>query len=129
MPRFPLAALIALAVAGCGGDSSQDEHQSLVDQAAAKQSQAAALGVPTPCNSDAQCGVLTFQEPSGKCLNPSYQAYSLVSASAGAASAAAADEATLAEQAVAAAPSGACPQALQRPPSATCAVNTCQLTN
>jgi hypothetical protein len=124
VPKLSCLFAIVMALAGCGGDSGQDA-QSLVDQAAAKQAEAASLGVPTPCDQAQQCGLLTFQTPSGQCLAASYQAYSLVSPSADAASAAAAQEVSLATRAAQASPPTVCTQALVRPPTLSCVANTC----
>ena len=71
-------------------------------------------------------GAQLLSEPSGHCAIASYRPYSLVSPTADAASAAAANERVLAERAVSLSPPTACSQAIQVPPSAVCVANTCQ---
>jgi hypothetical protein len=119
--------VLALAsLASCGGDSSPDAYQDAVDQASAAHDQAIALAVPTPCNSTQQCAIMTLAVPSGRCSISDYHAYSLVSPTADAASAAAANERALAQYAASLSPPTACPASIVLPPSAACVANTCQ---
>lgn len=74
------------------------EYDSLVDAAAAKRREAEGLAVGGPCKSADQCAVLRFDRL-GSCTGVAYKAYSLVSATAVAARAAAADYDALARQA------------------------------
>lgn len=78
--------------------SAKGEYESLIEAAAAKRREAEALLASGPCKSAAQCAVLRFDslEP---CGTVAHQAYSLVSATAKAAKAAATDYAALAQQA------------------------------
>jgi hypothetical protein len=118
--------LAVSSLASCGGDSGPDGYQMALDQANAAQAQAVSLAAASPCSAVQQCGVLRLTEPAGHCAVASYRPYSLVSATADAASAAAANERDLAERAVSLSPPTACSQAVQVPPSAVCVANTCQ---
>jgi hypothetical protein len=80
-----IAALISLAA--CGGSSTPP-----IDEANAKEAEARSLASATPCATDNQCAALQFIPPTGDCGCPSFLAYSLVAASAPAASAAAAQQ-------------------------------------
>ena len=73
-----------------------------------------------------QCGVLSLTTASGHCAVADYHVYSLVSPTADAASAAAANERVLAEQAVSLAPPSACTASIQPRPTPACVANTCQ---
>jgi hypothetical protein len=126
MIKTLLLVLALASLASCGGDSSTDDYQLAVDQANAAQAQAVSLAAASPCNAATQCGILALASPSGRCTVPNYRAYSLVSPTADAASAAAADERTLAQRAASLSPPTACSQAIQVPPSAVCVANTCQ---
>ena len=127
MLKNALLALALSSLASCGGDSaSESDYQQAVDQANAASAQAIALAVPTPCNATPQCAILTLAVPSGRCAIPDYHAYSLVSPTADAASAAAANERVLAEHAASLSPAAACPASIERPPTAACVSNTCQ---
>jgi hypothetical protein len=77
--------------------SAVGEHESLAEAAAAKRREAEGLAVSGPCKSADQCAVLRF-DSLGQCTGVSHKAYSLVSATAKAAQAAAADYAALAQQ-------------------------------
>ena len=87
---------------------------------------ARALGVPSPCQQDSQCGLLTFLEPTA-CPTQTYQVYSTVSATAVAAAAAAGQQVTLAQQAIALNPNPPqpCPLFAVRPPVPACVANRC----
>jgi len=123
-PRPLLVVLLLLA--SCGGSGS-DPYQAAVDQANEKEAEARAAGVLSPCADVSQCGVLSFQNPSGGCLSLSYKPYSLVSPTAAAASAAASEQNALARQALALVPSSgiSCPAVLPAPPVLTCAAGSC----
>ena len=77
--------------------AARGEYESLVEAATAKRREAEALALGGPCRSADQCAVLRF-EGLGQCTAVSHKAYSLVSATARAAKAAAADYAALAQQ-------------------------------
>ena len=131
MFKHPLLALALASLAACGGDSSSqdDDYQMALDAANAKQAEAIALAPASPCNAVQQCANLTFVQAEGHCSAMNYRPYSLVSATADAASAAAADERALALHAVAIAPPPptACATIITLPPSLACAANTCQV--
>ena len=128
MLKISVLALALIPLASCGGDSgSQDDYQMALDQANAAQAQAISLAASSPCNATSQCAILALTLPSGHCAIPDYRPYSLVSATADAASAAAANERVLAERAVSLSPQTACPASIERPPSAACVANTCQI--
>lgn len=127
MIRIPALVLVLVSLASCGGDSgSDDAYQQALDQANAAQTQAETLAVPTPCNAVQQCAILSLTVPSGHCAVASYRPYSLVSPTADAASAAAANERMLAERAVSLSPPTACAASIEQPPAAACVANTCQ---
>ena len=126
MLKTAIFAVALASLASCGGDSSNDEYEQALDQADTAQAQAIALAVPSPCNAAAQCGVLSLTTASGHCAVADYHVYSLVSPTADAASAAAANERVLAEQAVSLAPPSACTASIQPRPTPACVANTCQ---
>ena len=126
MSRTMALAFASTLLASCGGDSGSDDYQAALDQANAAQDQAVSLAVPSPCNAVQQCAILTLTEPAGHCAVPSYRPYSLVSPTADAASAAAANERALAQRAISLSPPTACTQVIQMPPSVVCVANTCQ---
>lgn len=118
---------LSLAIlAACGGSSSE-QHQEAVDQANRKEAEARAAGVASPCANVSQCGVLVFLEPSTTCPRFSYKAYSLVSPSAPAASAAAEQQVVLAALAVSLAPPSqvTCIPFVALPPVLSCVANAC----
>lgn len=119
--------VLSLAACGGGGSSEPDRYQQAIDQATQTQAMARALGVPAPCQQDAQCGLLTFLEPTA-CPTQTYQVYSTVSATAVAAAAAASQQVTLAQQAIALNPNPPqpCPLFAVRPPVPVCVANRCQ---
>ena len=119
-------ALALVSLASCGGDSTNDEYQQALDQENAAQAQAISLAASSPCNAAAQCGVLTLSLASDRCEVPQYHVYSLVSPTADAASAAAANERSLADRVVSLGPPSACIDAIQLPPTPACVANTCQ---
>src|SRR4051812_45265729 len=87
------AFLVAVGVlAGCGGSSDSAVYQQAVDLANAKESEARSLAADNPCDQLSQCGTVAFVAPTGACPALSYKPYSLVSATAVAASAAAAQQ-------------------------------------
>lgn len=77
--------------------SAAGEYENLAEAAAAKRREAEGLAAAGPCKSADQCAVLRF-ESLGQCTGVSHKAYSLVSATAKAARAAAADYNVLAQQ-------------------------------
>jgi hypothetical protein len=121
-----VSALVSLA--SCGGDSAPDDYQMAVDQANAKQAEAITLAPASPCQAVQQCANLALIAPEGRCPAPGYRAYSLASATASAASAAAADERSLAIHAISIAPPPivACAATVIQPPGLACVSNTCQ---
>lgn len=128
MIKTTLLALMALSLASCGGDSGSDDYQMAVQQANAKQTEAISLAPASPCNAVQQCASLQLVSPEGHCGSPYYRPYSLVSPTADAASAAAADERVLAQHAILLAPPPiiACTAAVIAPPTLGCVANTCQ---
>ena len=131
MIRSTLLALVAtslVALVACGGDSGPDAYQVAVQQADAKQAEAISLSPASPCNAVQQCANLSLVSPQGNCAAPYYRPYSLVSPTADAASAAAADERTLADHAISLAPGPilACAAAGVAPPTLGCVANACQ---
>jgi len=118
--------VVLVVLAGCGGSDS-DPYQEAVNTANKKEGEARAAGTASPCTAASQCGLLTFQNPSPTCVNWTYKAYSLVSATAAAASAAASEQNVMARQALALAPpSGVvCPAVVPQPPALTCIAGTC----
>ena len=131
MSRTPsIVLLLALvSLASCGGDAGTDDYQRAVDQANAKQAQAITLAPASPCQAVQQCANLALIAPEGHCPAPSYRPYSLASATASAASAAAADERSQAIHAISIAPPPlmACTALFVQPPSLACVSNTCQV--
>jgi hypothetical protein len=121
-----MSALVSLA--SCGGDSGTDDYQRAVDQANARQAEAITLAPASPCQAVQQCANLALISPEGHCPAPSYRPYSLASTTASAASAAAADERSLAIHAISIAPAPivACTAAVIQPPGLACVSNTCQ---
>ena len=120
--------VLSLAACGGGGGSEPDRYQQAIDQATQTEAMARALGVPSPCQQDRQCGLLTFLEPTA-CPTQTYQIYSTVSATAVAAAAAANQQITLAQQAIALNPNPRqpCPLfAVRPPPMPACVANRCQ---
>ena len=87
-------------------DPAAGEYESLLETAAAKRRQAEGLAANGPCKSADQCAVLSF-EGLGQCTGVSHKEYSLVSRTAGAARAAAAEYNRLAQQAHAMLPASA----------------------
>ena len=128
MTKTTLLALMALSLASCGGDSGSDDYQMALQQAAAKRTEAISLAPASPCNAVAQCASLQFVTPAGHCGSVSYQPYSLVSPTADAASAAAADQRALAARALTLAPPPptACTTVVEAPPTLGCVANACQ---
>ena len=122
--------LLVLAIAGCGGGGGESEFEQAFAAAGAKEAQAASLGVATPCGQVDQCGSLQFANPTTRsCGTYHYQPYSLVSGTAAAASAAAAQQRDLA--AVSRSldkPNGVfCPGFVEPPPALACVANRCQV--
>jgi len=99
-----------------------------VEQAQAKQAEATSLSPASPCNAVQQCASLPLVSPQGSCGAPHYRPYSLVSPTADAASAAAAQERTLAGHALSLAPGTvvACTSVVVAPATLGCVANTCQ---
>jgi hypothetical protein len=120
--------VLSLAACGGGGESELNRYQQAIDQANQTEAMARALGVPSPCQQDQQCGLLTFQEPT-TCPTQTYQIYSTASATAVAAAAAASEQVTLAQQAIALNPNPPQPCPLlpvKAPPTPACVANLCQ---
>jgi hypothetical protein len=128
-----LLVLVMFGLAACGGggdgsESAASRYQQAVDQANAMEATSRNLGVPTPCQQNSQCGVLTFLEPT-RCPTQTYLVYSTASPSATAASAAAGQQVTLAQQAIALdpAPPQPCPLSpVRAPPLPVCMTGVCQ---
>jgi hypothetical protein len=123
-----LSGLAACGGGGDGGESGADRYQLAIDQADQAEATARALEVPSPCQQDQQCGLLTFLEPT-QCPSQTYQVYSLISATATAAASAASDQVTLAHQAIALNPNPPQPCPLfpiKAPPTPVCTSNSCQ---
>jgi len=128
MTKTTLLALMASSLASCGGDSGTDDYQMALQRAEAKRTEAVSLAPASPCNAVAQCASLQFVTPAGHCSSFSYRPYSLVSATADAASAAAADQRELAGRAIELAPPPvtACTTVIEAPPTLGCVASTCQ---
>ena len=128
MTRFTLLALTALSLASCGGGSNSNDYQTALDQADADRAEALSLAPASPCNAVQQCGALTLVQPQGHCAATGYTPYSLVSPTAEAASAAAADERVQAARAISLAPppATACTTLVVAPPTLGCVANACQ---
>ena len=121
-------AVWGLAACGGGGGPEPDRYQQAIDQANQTEAMARALGVPSPCQQDQQCGLLTFLEPTA-CPSQTYLIDSTVSATAVAAAAAASQQVTLARQAIALNPNPPQPCPLfpvRAPPVPACVANRCQ---
>ena len=127
MRAEPFVISLAL-LAGCGGASDTSAYQQAVDAANAQEAQARSLAADSPCQQASQCGTIAFLAPTGNCASLSYKAYSLVSPTAAAASAAAIQQQTLASQARALAPSSGiqCGAMVVAPPQLACNASTCQ---
>lgn len=125
----PLAAFVVpLALVACGGSSDAERADDAIARANAKEAQARAAGVVSPCASAAQCGSLVFLNPNPSvCGTLTFKTYSTVSASAAAASAAASEQVVLALQAraLAADSTVACPAVVETPPALACSANAC----
>ena len=115
--------VFTVAVAACGGGSdkvpsadaqetTESQYLALLQEAQQQKVEAIRLASDGPCSSDNQCSTLSFREPLPPCYFVSSTDYSLVSPTAAAASAAAANYDSLAKQAEAIAPpsnvSGSC---------------------
>ena len=120
-----LLAVSLMPLASCGGDSTSDDYQQALDQENAAQAQAISLAASSPCNAPTRCGVLTLSLASDRCEVPQYHVDSLVSPTADAASAAAANERSLADRVVSLAPPSACVASIELPPTPACAANAC----
>ncbi len=121
-------AVLSLAACGGGGGPEPDRYQQAIDQANQTEAMARSLGVPSPCQQDQQCGLLTFLEPTA-CPTQTYQIDSTVSATAVAAAAATSLQVTLARQAIALNPNPPQPCPLfpvRAPPVPACVANRCQ---
>lgn len=120
--------VFSLAACGGGGGSEPDRYQQAIDLATQTEAMARVLAVPSPCQQDRQCGLLSFVEPTA-CPTQTYQIYSTVSATAVAAAAAASQQITLAQQAIALNPHPPQPCPLfpvRAPPVPVCVANLCQ---
>lgn len=126
MRHLPLLTVVTVLVA-CGG-GSDSAYQQAVDRANAKEAEARSLAVDNPCGQVSECGAVAFLAPTGACATWSYKAYSLVSSTAGAASAAASEQQVLAGQARALAPASdtACAATVIAPPPLACNASKCQ---
>jgi hypothetical protein len=128
MSRIAFALVAGLpCLASCGGGASPNAYEQAVAQANAAEAEARALGVPAPCAQASECGILSFLSPTSQCSNWSYAPYSLVSATAAAASSATARQNDLASSAQSLMPGGRipCPYMPVRPPGAVCIANAC----
>ena len=125
---LPLACLSLLVACGGGSGADDSAHQRAVALAVAKEAEARSLGADSPCERVQQCGSLSFLQPVTPCPNYLYQPYSLVAPTAGAASAAAAEQRTLASQANALAPPSniACPAVVNPVPLLACTAGRCR---
>lgn len=123
------AAALALtaALAGCGGDSGADDAAALAQQAATEKANAEALAASSPCSATPQCGRLALATATGSCVISDYRAYSLVSPTADAASAAAARNVALAQRSADVSPPTPCSQAIVAPGTPACVASACQL--
>lgn len=121
--------LAALILSACGGSSSSDDYQRVVNLANAKEADARSLGTDSPCGQVQECGTLAFLQPSAPCATWTYKPYSLVSATSSAASAAAAEQVSLAGQAIALAPpaGAACAAVVTPVPTLSCIASKCQV--
>ena len=119
-------ALLAVTLAACGGSDS-DDAQKWIDRADAKEAEARAAGVASPCADVSQCAVLGFLDPRASCSTWTYKPYSLVSSTAAAASAAAHEQNALAAEALMRQSDGhtVCPASVATPPALTCVANAC----
>ena len=119
--------LMVLMLAGCGGGDPKFEEA--LAAANAKEAQGAGLGVAAPCRAVEQCGSLQFANPTNFCGTYHYQPYSLVSATAAAASAAAAEQRDLAAVSKSLdKPKGVvCPFSIEMPPTLACVAGRCQV--
>ena len=101
------ALLTALLLQACGGSVTsepapvQSEYERLRDEAVTKATQVQALVQTTPCTQSSQCSSLVLQPQSPPCFFTQRYDYSLVSSTAGAASAAAAEYNSLSARAYA----------------------------
>ncbi len=99
--------MAAAFVQACGGSATEElvpvksEYERLRDQAAAKSVQVQGLVATTPCTESSQCASLILQSQLPPCFFTQRYDYSLVSPTAGAASAAAAEYNALSERAYA----------------------------
>ena len=120
-----ILALLPLLVAACGGSDSP--YEEAVARADKKEAEARALAVASPCADVSQCAYLPLLSPRVPCPYWSYKAYSLVSPTSGAASAAAAEHHALVEEALRVAPNTgiSCIPEGPVPPPLTCTANAC----
>ena len=116
-----------LASCGGGGTSMPSEVDLLRDQALAKETEARALAVDQPCQTDSECGGLEFGSTDTSCLQVKPQAYSRVAPTAGQAETAAAQQRSIASQIMSMLPSTVCPLISAAPPIAACESNKCVL--
>jgi hypothetical protein len=127
IPAAAFTLALTLALAGCGGGSGADDAAALAQQAAAEKANAEALAASSPCSATSQCGRLALATASGSCVLPDYRAYSLVSPTAEAASAAAARDVALAQRSADVSTPTPCSQAIVAPGTPACVANACQL--
>lgn len=119
---------LALLASCGGGDDTIATRQAFIEAAHAKEAEARRLGVATPCDHSAQCGVLRFMSPIDQCPVLTYAVYSTVSTTAGAASAAAAEQASQARRAqeLYSGPPVVCTGVVAVEPTPTCTAAHCQ---
>ena len=99
--------MLAGALVACSGsDSAPTEFETLETQANAKATETRSLAVATPCSEVSQCGKLYLQPTRGVCAFPTPLAYSIVSATARQAEAAALAQNALAAKAFPLQPGG-----------------------
>lgn len=132
-----ISSLVVLMLAACGGGGVEPSAlDSLLAQAEAKQTEARALAVDTPCSNDSQCSVLFFGDTKPGCTTglteKDYKIYSLVSATATQASAATDQYNVIASQALNLQEprpgTYACPAVVINWPTTVCVANKCQAT-
>lgn len=129
MKRTMLVTLAAgLLVLACGGGSdSSRQLDSLRSQAAAKQAEATALAVDTPCSANGQCAGLIFGATTHECGAQPQIPYLLSAPSSAQAASAAEQQRAIASQVQALLPADglACPAVTTPQPTVTCVAFRC----
>lgn len=125
--RLSTLLLSAIALSACGGGNSIDDQiNSLLQQADTKKTQALAAAVVTPCDTDAQCKVLSFATYT--CASAAdYKIYSSAANSASQAESATLEQNNLITQALNLKnPNIACTALAIQKPVPVCVANQCQ---